>query len=341
MPAMSNLSYRSALIGLTLLAFATAIIVLGIGRFSLSPLESFHILWSGLIHGQSAVANEQGYSVIFNIRLPRILLAVLVGAGLAVSGAAFQALFSNPLATADTLGVTAGAAFGACLGLLLGFHLIGVQFAALAFGLLAMIIISNLGRKKGKMNIIMMILGGIVVGSLFSALLALLRLIADPEQHLPQITFWLMGSLSNASYNSLMFGAPFILVGIAVIFALRWKLNLLALDEDEAASMGVNVNALRIVVIVSATFITAAAVSMAGQVGWVALLIPLIARMAFGSNNQRIVPACIIMGATFMLVIDTVARAATPTEIPLTILTAIIGAPVFIYMLRKTGGVWI
>ena len=338
---MSKLKYQSTSVLLVIMAFVVAIVCLGIGRFSMTAFESAEILWNGLVHGREAVANAQGYTVIFNIRLPRVMMAMLVGSGLAVSGAAFQALFSNPLATADTLGVTSGASFGACLALLLGFNMIGVQLAALLFGLLAMVIISSLGRKKGKMNIVMLILAGIIVSSMFQALLSLLRFVADTEDQLPTITFWLMGSMSNASYSSLSLGAPFIIAGIIVLFLLRWKLNLLALNEDEAQSMGVNVQVMRIVVIVSATFITAASVSMSGQVGWVGLLIPLIARMFFGSNNQRIIPVCIAMGAIFMLIIDTVARAATAAEIPLTVLTATIGAPVFIFLLRKTGGVWL
>ena len=338
---MSTTQYRLTMAVLFFLVILTALVALGIGRFSLSIFESLEILWSGVFRGQEAVTNQRGFSVIFNIRIPRILVAMLVGAGLATSGAAFQALFSNPLATADTLGVTAGASFGACLGLLLNFNMILVQSLALCIGLLAMLMISFLGKKNGRMNIIMMILSGIVVSSLFQAFLSLIRYVADPENDLPGITFWLMGSFSSASYNMLLIGAPFILIGIFVLYTIRWKLNLLALPEDEASSLGIDVQKMRIIVIVSAACITAASVSISGQVGWVSLLIPLIARMIFGVNNQRLIPACIGMGAIFMVIIDTLARAATSAEIPLSILTAIVGAPVFIFLLRRTGGIWV
>ena len=341
MNTASKLPYKAALPFLVVLPFAAAIACLGMGRFYLSAFETAEILWRGIFFGRDAVENALGYSVIFNIRLPRIILAVLIGAGLSVAGAAFQAMFSNPLATADTLGVTAGASLGACIALLFRFNLIGVQLMALAFGLAAMLLITFLGRKNGKTNIIMMILGGIIMASMFSAFLSLVRYVADPEDILPTITFWLMGSLANASYQNLLLGAPFIIVGTVVLYLLRWKLNILSLNEEEAQTLGVNVQAMRLVVIICATSIAASSVSMAGQVGWVGLLIPLICRMLFGSNNQRIVPACISIGAVFMLVIDTVARAATAAEIPITILTATIGAPIFIVLLRRTGGVWL
>lgn len=324
---------------LVIIPILMMIICLGIGRFSLTPRESFDILWRGLLYGPEGVADVQGYSVVFNIRLPRIILAVLCGIGLSVSGAAFQALFSNPLATADTLGVAAGASCGACLGLLLKMNLLGVQLVALAFGLGAMVLINLLATKKGKSNIMMMVLSGIIMNSMFQAFLSLIKYFADPEDDLPGITYWLMGSLTSASYKSLLIGAPLILIGVAVIVLLRWRLNILALSEDEAQSMGINVQVMRVIIIVSATLVTASCVSMCGQVGWVGLLIPLIARMIFGSNNNRIIPACLSLGAIFMLVIDTIARAATVSEIPLTVLTAVVGAPVFIYMLRRTGGV--
>ncbi|MDR1373740.1 MAG: iron ABC transporter permease [Treponema sp.] len=318
-----------------------AIFCIGIGRYSLSASESARVLWNGLWYGREGVADPRSYSIIFNIRLPRIILALLSGMGLSVSGAAFQALFSNPLATADTLGVTAGASFGACLALLFHFNMIGVQLVALAFGLGAMLLISSLGRKKGKTTIVMMILAGIIMTSMFQAFLSLIKYFADPDNDLPSITYWLMGSLSSASYEGLLFGAPFIIAGVLALFLLRWKLNVLSLNEEEAQSMGINVQVMRMAVIFCATMIAASSVSMCGQVGWVGLLIPLIARMIYGSNNQRIIPACIGLGAAFMLIIDTIARAATGSEIPVSVLTATIGAPVFIFMLRKTGGVWL
>jgi iron complex transport system permease protein len=324
---------------LVLLPLLVAIACIGIGRYSLSFGDSFIVLINGLMFGPGSV-DAQAYSVVFGIRLPRILLAILCGAGLAASGAAFQGIFSNPLATPDTLGVASGAGFGAALALLFGFSMLGVQFAALAFGLFAVTLTYSFSKIKGKSSIIMVVLAGIVISALFEAFISLIKYVADPEEILPTITYWLMGSLASVSYKSLAAGAPLVIGGLIVVYALRWKLNILSLDEDEAASMGMNVKVMRLAVIVAAALITGSCVSMSGQIAWVGLLIPHVCRMIFGSNNRFLVPASISLGAVFMLVIDTIARASVAVEIPVSILTAVIGAPVFILLLRKTGGAW-
>ncbi|MDR1971550.1 MAG: iron ABC transporter permease [Treponema sp.] len=331
---------RVSKILLLVLPLAAALACIGIGRYSISIGESFTVLWSTFT-GAAARVSPQAYSVIMRIRLPRILLAILCGGGLAVSGAAFQALFTNPLATPDTLGVAAGTSFGAALALLLKLPALGVQFVALVFGLLAVSLSYSISRIRGKTTIIMIVLSGIIISSMFDALVSLIKYVADPEDQLPAITYWLMGSLARVSYEGLAIGAPLIAAGAAFIFALRWKLNILSLNEDEARSMGVQVKLLRLGIIVAATMITGSAVAMCGQVGWVGLLIPHICRMIFGSNNSRLVPASISAGAVFMLIIDTAARAATAAEIPVSILTATIGAPFFMLLLRKTGGGWL
>jgi len=297
------------------------------------------VLWKALLYGSKAV-DPQNYSVIIGIRLPRIILALLSGAGLAVAGASFQALFTNPLATPDTLGVAAGASFGAVLALLVWDNLLWIQTIAMFMGLLAVFLTYTISKVRGQATVVMMVLSGIVIASMFQAFVSLIKYLADPEDKLPSITYWLMGSLASINYKSLLIGAPFIIVGIALIFALRWKLNVLSLSEDEAHSMGINVKKLRLLIVVAATMTTVSTVSMCGQVGWIGLLIPHIARMLFGSNNRLIVPASISLGAVFMLVIDTFARSATAAEIPVSILTATIGAPFFIFLLRRTGGAW-
>jgi iron complex transport system permease protein len=324
---------------LIILPIITAILCIGLGRYSLNFAESFDVLYKGLIYGPTSV-DPQAYSVVFNIRLPRILLAILCGSGLAASGAAFQGIFANPLATPDTLGVASGAGFGAALALLFGFSMLGVQCVALAFGLMAVALTYNFSKIRGKASIVMVVLAGIVISALFEAFISLIKYVADPEEQLPTITYWLMGSLASVSYESLAVGAPLVLVGLVVIYSLRWKLNILSLNEDEASSMGINVKIMRIAVIVSAALITGSCVSMSGQIAWVGLLIPHVSRMIFGSNNRFLVPASISLGAVFMLIIDTVARTATAAEIPISILTAVIGAPVFILLLRRTGGAW-
>jgi iron complex transport system permease protein len=339
MAALKNNRLLFALV-LIMVPLLTALACIGIGRYSLTAWQSLQVLTDVLRYGKEGV-DAQSYSVIINIRLPRIILALLCGAGLAVSGASFQGLFINPLATPDTLGVAAGSSFGAVLALLIYDNLIWVQIVALLTGLLAIFLTYSISKLQGKATIIMMVLAGMVISSMFQAFVSLIKYLADPEDKLPAITYWLMGSLSGITYKSLSIGAPFIIAGIALVFVLRWKLNVLSLSEDEAKAMGVNVKQLRLLVIVAATFITASAISMCGLVGWVGLLIPHIARMMFGSNNRYVVPASISFGAVFMLIIDTVARSATAAEIPVSILTATIGAPFFIALLKKTGGAWL
>ena len=309
-----------------------AAVAVGMGRYSIPFADVWQTLTGGVI------GDDQAVKVLKTMRIPRILLAFLVGGGLAAAGAAFQSLFSNPLATPDTLGVAAGASFGAVLGLYFGLDLIIVQLLALGTGFGAVLITYMVGKKRESGSMVTVVLAGIVVGSLFSALVSLIKYVADTESQLPSITYWLMGSLSSANYPTLLLGAPFILTGIIVLFLLRWRLNVLPLSDDEARATGTNLTLLRFLTAISATMITASAVSMCGQVGWVGLLVPHICRMAIGSNHLRLIPASISMGAIFMVVIDTLARCLTAAEIPVSILTALIGAPFFILLLRRTGG---
>ena len=320
------------LIGSAVLALAA----IGMGRFSMSIPQTLATLFPGSFPEIEVTKTMR--NVIFNIRLPRVLLSLLAGAGLSVAGASFQGLFSNPLATPDTLGVATGASFGAALGILLGCNMFLTQVCALAMGMLAVAVVYAVSRVRGGTNMVMIILGGMVVSSLFSALVSMIKYVADPQDVLPAITFWLMGSLSATNFQTLLLGAPFILAGTAMIFALRWRLNVLSLNEDEAHTLGVNVKLLRVLVILASTMITASVVSMCGLIGWVGLLIPHISRMLFGNDNRRVIPASIGLGAIFMLLIDTLARTVSASEIPVSILTAVIGAPVFIILLRKTGG---
>lgn len=323
--------------GLAAAIIALSIYAVGCGRYSLSFPEIIETVFPGTYPHIQVTENMR--TVLFNIRLPRILLALLAGAGLSVAGASFQGLFSNPLATPDTLGVATGASFGAALGLLFGFNMIAVQFVSVAAGIAAVTIVYGISKIRGSSSLIMIILAGMVVSALFSALVSVIKFVADPQDVLPTITFWLMGSFSGTSYDTLAIGSPFILTGIAVLFLLRWKLNAMSLHEDEAKSLGINVMAVRVLVVIGSTMITAAVVSMCGLIGWVGLLIPHIARMIFGNDNKYVIPASIGLGAVFMLVIDTVARSVSAAEIPVSILTAVIGAPFFIILLRKTGGI--
>ena len=277
--------------------------------------------------------------VVFNIRMPRIMLAIVAGAGLAAAGGAFQALFSNPLATPDTLGVATGASFGAVLAILLGLPSLTVQLFALVSGLAAVTVVYFVSRVRGSSSIIMIILAGMVVSALFSALVSLVKFAADPQDVLPAITFWLMGSLSAATKETLALGSPLIIIGVVIIYLFRWKLNAMTLSEEEATALGIPVKRIRLIVILAAAMITASAVSMCGLIGWVGLLIPHISRMIFGNDNRYVIPSSIALGSIFMLVIDTAARCTLASEVPASILTAIIGAPFFIFLLRKSGGI--
>ena len=277
--------------------------------------------------------------VVFNIRMPRIMLAIVAGAGLAAAGGAFQALFSNPLATPDTLGVATGASFGAVLAILLGMPSLTVQLFALVSGLAAVTVVYFVSRVRGSSSIIMIILAGMVVSALFSALVSLVKFAADPQDVLPAITFWLMGSLSAATKETLALGSPLIIIGVVIIYLFRWKLNAMTLSEEEATALGIPVKRIRLIVILAAAMITASAVSMCGLIGWVGLLIPHISRMIFGNDNRYVIPSSIALGSIFMLVIDTAARCTLASEVPASILTAIIGAPFFIFLLRKSGGI--
>lgn len=319
---------------LLILPIVIGIAALCIGRISYPLPEIWNVLTAKLTH---ITPDKQMNIVIMNIRLPRVLLAALVGAGLSVAGCAFQSLFANPLATPDTLGVASGTSFGAALALLLGCNLLGVQAIAFGFGLLAVTLtwLSAAGKGKGLSSVV---LGGIMIGSLFSSLVSLVKFTADTETQLPAITYWLMGSLANAGFDSLKWGAPVIIAGVLVLFLLRWQLNVLPLGEDEAKSLGSNIRLLRVVVILCATAVTASSVAMCGQVGWVGLLIPHICRMAFGSNHRTIIPASVSLGAAFLIIVDTLARSVSAAEIPISVLTAIIGAPFFIILMRRSRG---
>ncbi|MFA6940123.1 MAG: iron ABC transporter permease [Clostridiaceae bacterium] len=320
---------------LLIIPLIAVLAALAIGRFNVSPATIIQSIF--IKFGAGYKQNMQTEIVLWTIRFPRTLLALLVGAGLSVAGCAFQSLFSNPLATPDTLGVASGASFGAALGLLLGLNLIGVQILALAAGIGAVVLTYISGNVEGK-SANTIVLAGIMIGSLFSALVSLVKYGADTESQLPAITYWLMGSLSSANYNSLLLGAPPIILGIVILFVLRWRLNILPLPDDEAKASGTNVTLLRTLTVICATAITASCVSMCGQVGWVGLLVPHICRMRFGSNHLSLIPASISIGAVFMVIVDTIARSASASEIPVSILTAIIGAPFFITLLKHSGG---
>jgi iron complex transport system permease protein len=318
-----------------LLPVAAGLLALGIGRISFSPADVLGAI-ADVCSGEADMTALL-HRTLWRLRLPRILLAALAGAGLSTAGCAFQSLFANPLATPDTLGVASGASFGAALGLLLGLDLIGVQCTALVMGGAAVALTWLAGSGKGR-GMSTIVLAGIMMGSVFTALVSLVKFVADEESQLPAITYWLMGGLQNAAYETLLLGAPPILLGIGVLWLLRWRMNLLPLGEDEARACGVNMSLLRFITVVCATMMTASCVSMCGQVGWVGLLVPHMCRMKFGSNHLALLPASVSTGAAFLIAVDTVARSVSAQEIPISILTAIVGAPFFSILMRRKGG---
>ena len=319
---------KRTIVLLIILPVITALICICIGRIGIAPSDVFKVfIGSEDVKGTVRTA-------VMNVRLPRILLGLLCGAGLSVAGCSFQSFFSNPLATPDTRGVAGGASFGAALGLLLGFGKPGVQILSFALGVAAVALtrLAASGREHGPA---VLIISGIMVGALFSALVSLVKFVADAESQLPAITYWLMGSMGSAGYKSLALGAPVIILSIVIVFLLRWRMNLLSLSEDELIASGTNVRLLRSLVVICATAMTSAVISMCGQVGWVGLIVPHMCRMLWGQDNSKLIPASVSIGAAFMVIVDTVARSVSAAEIPVSILTAIIGAPFFIFILTS------
>lgn len=315
---------------------ACGLIGLSMGRMDIKISEII-LFFKNLIGGGQVDPLME--SLIINIRLPRVLTALIVGGGLTAAGIAFQALFSNPLATPDILGVTSAASLGAVLGIILSLGTMGIQVLAMIFGLLSILLTINL-VKRDETSMIMLVLAGIIVSSLANALASLLKYTADPMDKLPQITYWLMGSFGRTSYKNLALAGPLILISMIVIYKMRWSLNLLSLSEDEARSLGINVKKTRLIFILAATLITASSVSICGQIGWIGLIIPHLARLMVGSNNLYTLPLGISFGAGFMVLIEALSRTVSVIELPISILTAIIGAPIFIILMRRSGGIF-
>jgi iron complex transport system permease protein len=291
------------------------------------------------LSGVSYSGFEVAEHVLFQVRLPRILIALLVGAGLSIAGASLQGLFQNPLVSPDILGVCSGSGFGAALGILLTSGMgVMTSVLSLTFGLISMFLTLFMVRAKGQAQTMSYILSGIIVTSVFSALTSLIKYVADVNDQLPTITFWLMGSFANKEFNDLKIIILPIVIGIAGLLLLRWQLNILSLGEEEAYSLGVNPQAARIAVILFSTIITAACVMVSGIVGWVGLVIPHISRRIMGVNHKGLLPASMLLGGTFMVIVDSVARNLTAAEIPIGILTALIGAPFFALIYNRMKG---
>lgn len=274
--------------------------------------------------------------------MPRAILGALVGGSLAVSGAAFQGLFRNPLVSSGILGVTSGAGFGAALAIIL-FHAatVPIYISAFLFGGLAVLLSFLIGRVYNTTPVIMLVLGGTIVSSVFSALISFTKYVADPTNELPSIVFWLMGSLASARYQDIVIAGLPMVVGIVGLVAVRWRINVLSMGDKEAHTLGINTKMNKGIVIVCATLATAGAVCVSGIIGWVGLVIPHIGRMLVGNDNRVLIPTSLSLGACFLILVDNLGRIITGSEIPLGILTALVGGPFFVYLLKSTkGGGW-
>lgn len=326
---------RFAVLGAVFLAVLLGSLLLG--RYALSPGQLLHMLWTK-VTGGAADWPLSDDKVVFAVRLPRVAAAALVGAALAVSGAAYQGMFRNPMVSPDILGASAGAGFGAAVAILLGAGYFGISAAAFCCGLLAVAAAWLVSRLSRTNQTVALILAGMMISSLFSAGTSFVKLVADTQQQLPAITYWLMGSLSSIKDTDVLFLSIPVTLGMVPLLALRWRMNLLTLGEEEAQSMGVNTRRLRGTVIVCATLLTSASVAVSGMIGWVGLVIPHFCRMLFGYDYRRLIPAGALFGASFLLIVDDIARLVTTGELPLGILTAFVGAPLFVYLIVTGGG---
>lgn len=328
--------YITSPLTLVLVLLVLMIFSLGIGKY---PVTISEIL-NGLLLTSERENSEFIERLIYEVRLPRVLAAVIIGMALAVSGAAFQSMFMNPLVSPGILGVLAGASFGAALGMVISDHWFMVQLLAFVFGSAAVGLALLIGGTKRGNALVLMILGGIISGALFSALLSVVKYVADPYNDLPAIVYWLMGSLASVEKNTVLMLAIPMVGGSILLMLLARPLNALSMGEEEAKSLGVPVKTIRILVISVATLISTLTVVIGGMIGWVGLVIPHIARLLVGSDNRKLLPVAGILGAIYLLLIDNISRLAFTVEIPIGILTALIGIPFFAWALKNVKKGW-
>lgn len=334
------MKFENKTVNACLLVILPLIFLLGticIGRYAISLGDVFLSLWQGF-SGQNMGLGAETSTVVLQIRLPRAFLGAMVGAALGASGAAFQGLFRNPLVSSGILGVSSGAGFGAALAIVLFNNVFLTPVLAFFFGVLAVVLSYFAGRIDNTSPTITLVLGGTIIQSIFSALISLLKYLADTATQLPAITFWLMGSLASTKTMDVWLAFIPMLGGMTGLFLMRYRLNVLSMGDREAKTLGISVVGNKIIVIASATLATAGAVCVSGVVGWIGLIIPHIARMLVGNDNRWVIPASMSLGACFVILCDTLCRTLTGGEIPLGIITALIGGPFFIYLLKKTKG---
>ncbi|XHR26871.1 MAG: FecCD family ABC transporter permease [Chthoniobacteraceae bacterium] len=319
---------------------ASVLVSLRFGPHRLSWADLFQ-LWMPSASGHAVTARETVATLIYGIRLPRIVAALAVGAALSVAGASYQGLFRNSLVSPDILGASAGAAFGASIGILFSWSILGIQAAAFVFGLIAVGTTCVLSRSVGGAHFALrLVLTGMVIGSLFAAGISVIKVVADPYSKLPAITFWLMGGLSSVTARDTWFLLPPLVLGVTLLLALRWPLNTMALGEEEARALGVPTGLIRVLILLGATLITSASVAVGGIIGWVGLMVPHLARFWVGPNHRDLLPTSLLVGAIYLLWADNLARWMFSVEFPLGIVTCACGVPAFLVLLRRSQQSW-
>jgi iron complex transport system permease protein len=332
------LPHRIVLLALAAAVVAAAALGLTVGAFP--------VTWDGAVRALGKLVSGQAPAdaqerVLLVVRGPRVLAGLLVGAALAAAGVVYQGLFRNPLVSPDVLGVSAGAGLGAVLGIFLSLPIAMIQVFAFAGGIATVVTVYAIAAAvQGRDPTLVLVLGGVVVGALAGAAISLLKILADPYDQLPAITFWLLGSLAGLRAGDVLTALPAVVIGLVPLVLLRWRINVLSLGDEEARALGLDAGRLRALVIAAATLITASVVAIAGVIGWVGLVIPHIARMLVGANFERLLPAAMMMGAAYLVVVDTLARSIGRIEVPLGILTAVVGAPFFLWLLWRGRHGW-
>jgi len=328
--AHSRARWAGVLLVLALLLLCALFLSLTLGKYPVGANSLWRSLW-----GQPLSATE--HTVVWDLRLPRALAAMLIGAALATAGAAYQTLFRNPLVSPDILGVSAGAGLGAVLGIFMGLSLLWIQGLAFAAGLGTVALVWLVARAASRADaVLILVLAGVAVAALLGAGISLLKLLADPYAQLPSITFWLMGGLHTITRDDLPWLAPGLVLALLPIWLLRWRINLLGLPDEEARALGQHPAQLRRVLVVAATLMTACAVSFSGIIGWVGLIVPHMARLLVGAEFSRLLPVSLLLGAGFLVATDLLARTVAAMELPLGVLTSLLGAPFFLFLLLRT-----
>lgn len=322
---------------LLLLPAAVFLVSFSIGRFPISVRDLLHTLYFHYVD-PAQIQNPNMETTLFNIRLPRVLAVLIVGGGLSMAGASYQGMFKNPMVSPDILGASAGAGFGACVAMMLDMPALMVQLMSFCGGIAAVTMATGATKKLSRDPLLGLVLGGMMTGTLFSSGTSAIKLLADAQDKLPLITFWLMGSFNTMTRIKLLSILLPMGISFGILFSVRWHLNVLSFGEEEARSLGIKTEQVRRLVIIASTLITASSVSVCGMVGWIGLVIPHLGRALVGPNFKRLIPICAILGSSFLLIVDNVARCAFTVELPIGILTSFIGVPFFFFIFQYSAG---